>query len=157
MATRRKFICDCSALAASAALVPVSALAAPQQWREVALMDVAFETLAAQVNAQFLLRNATGDTQALELTKAQLSPESGSGGAEDGSNEKFSLLFRGDAIQPLGQNIYTFERAGIGRFEMFLVPVGCADRAHCYYEAVFNRPAPNSREHRQLVARVYSS
>lgn len=157
MATRRKFICDCSALAASAALAPVSVLAAPQKWRKMALAEVAFETLAAQVNGRFLLRNANGDAQALEMTKAQWSPESHSHGAEDGGNEKFSLLFRGDLSQPIGQNTYTFERAGIGRFEMFLVPIGCSDGAHCYYEAVFNRPAPESREHRQLLARVHSS
>jgi hypothetical protein len=157
MATRRKFIRDCSALAASAALVPVSVLAAPHKSREVALAEVAFETLAAQVHARFLLRDANGDTQALEMTKAQWSPGSHSRGAGDGGNEKFSLLFRGDARQPLGQNTYALEQAGIGRFELFLVPVGGADGAHCYYEAVFNRPAPESREHRPLVAGAHLS
>jgi hypothetical protein len=157
MATRRKFIRDCSALAASAALVPMSVLAAPQKWREVALEDVAFEALAAEVNGRFQLRTANGDTQALEMTEARLSPESHSRSAGDGGNEKFSLLFRGGASQPLGQNTYTFEHAGIGRFEMFLVPIGCADGAHCYYEAVFNRPAPGFRNGGHLVAQVHSS
>ena len=156
MATRRKFIRDCSTLAASAVLVPVSVLAAPQKWRQVTLADVAFKMLAAQVNTRFLLRNATGDTQVLELTRAELAPQ-GSNRAKDGGNEKFSLFFCGDASQPIGQNTYAFEHTGIGRFEMFLVPIGCADHAHCYYKAVFNRPAPDSHEPGQLVAQSHSS
>ncbi len=61
-------------------------------------------------------------------------------GAEDGQNEKFSLLFRGMNGQALDQDTYLFEHAGIGQFAMFIVPIGAMDTNHDYYEAVFNRP-----------------
>ncbi len=129
------------------------ALAAPRRWREVSLADVAFETLAAQVTSRFLMRNASGDTQSLELIGAE--PTSGDDSlAGEGAVESFSLLFRGDTTSPLSQNTYYFEHARLGRFEMFIVPIGREDRNHCYYEAVFNRPPPESRGHGRFVARL---
>ena len=145
MDTRRRFIRDCSTIAASAALLPAAVMAAPRRWREVSLADVAFGILAAQVNSRFLLRNAAGEAQSLELIQAE-STAGNSGLAHDGGLEKFSLLFRGTAAQPLGQDTYFFEHARLGRFQMFIARIGCENRSHCYYEAVFHRPAPESRQ-----------
>ena len=153
MGTRRRFIRDCSALTASAAFLPASELAAARPWREVSLADVSFATLAALVNSRFLLRNPNGDAQALELIEVEPTPGHDSF-AGDGGMETFSLLFRGDAVRPLGQNTYSFEHARIGRFEMFIVPIGREDRSHCHYEAVFIRPSPEPAARGRLTARL---
>jgi len=119
-------------------------MAAPRLWREVSLGDVSFGALAAQINSRFLVRDANGAVQALELVEAELA--SGNGGfTSDEGVESFSLQFRGDATRPLEQNTYIFEHPGIGRFEMFIVPIGREDRMGCCYEAIFNRPPPESR------------
>ena len=77
--------------------------------------------------------------------------------ASDEGGEKFSLLFRGDAIRPLGQNTYAFEHARIGRFEMFIVPIGREDQGQCHYEAVFHRSPPESRARGRFLARLRTS
>jgi hypothetical protein len=61
--------------------------------------------------------------------------------AEDARNERFTLLFRGPAHQPLPQDSYTFQHPRIGRLDTFIVPTLCTeDTTHCYYLAVFNYP-----------------
>ncbi|HWY78167.1 MAG TPA: hypothetical protein VN281_21305, partial [Verrucomicrobiae bacterium] len=60
--------------------------------------------------------------------------------AADARNERFSLLFSGPLNRTLLQGSYIFEHLGIGRFEMFIVPVGPDSTNPRYYEAVFNRP-----------------
>ena len=130
-------------------------MAAPRRWREVSLADVSFATLAAQVNSRFFLPGANGVLQLLELIEAEPAP-GGDSVAEHAGIERFSLIFRGDAVRPLDQNTYSFEHAHLGRFEVFIVPIGCEDRDHCYYEAVFNRPPPDSRAHGRFVARLHN-
>ncbi len=61
--------------------------------------------------------------------------------AEDARNERFCLLFRGPAHQPLAQNTYVFEHPRLGDLALFIVPIGSREGApYCYYEAVFNYP-----------------
>jgi hypothetical protein len=60
--------------------------------------------------------------------------------AADARNERFSLLFSGPLNRLLSQGSYVFEHLGIGRFEMFIVPIGPDTSNPRYYEAVFNRP-----------------
>ena len=131
-------------------------MAAPRRWQAVSLADIAFGTLAAQVNSRFIVRDPNGDAHSLELIRAETAPGGESVASNEGS-EKFSLLFRGDAIRLLGQNTYAFEHARIGRFEMFIVPIGREHRSQCYYEAVFNRPPPESRACGRLMARLRTS
>jgi len=50
----------------------------------------------------------------------------------------FTLLFRGPARPVLAQQIYSFEHDRLGRFDLFIVPVG-QDAQGLAYEAVFNR------------------
>jgi hypothetical protein len=59
--------------------------------------------------------------------------------------ESFSLLFKGPADRMLPQQTYSLENGHIGQVDIFLVPV---DRDHdgIYYEAIFNRMAPGSRD-----------
>jgi hypothetical protein len=134
MGTRRRFIRACSALAASAVLLPVAPLPAARRWQKVSLAGVAFGTLAAQVNSRFFLHHSNGTEQPLVLIGADR--------ADGADFERFSLLFRGNADSLLGQDTYIFEHACLGRFEMFIVPVGRRGKVHCHYEAVFCRPTP---------------
>jgi len=52
--------------------------------------------------------------------------------------EGFSLIFSGGHSQAFGQDSYKIAHPSLGRFEMFLVPVG-PDGPDQRYEAVFNR------------------
>jgi hypothetical protein len=49
----------------------------------------------------------------------------------------FSLIFRGPEQQVLPQRLYRFDLAEIGKFEIFLVPVGPDGQGFCY-QALFN-------------------
>jgi len=113
-------------------------MAMPRRWREVSLANIGFGVLAALVRTTFVVRDANGGAQALELVGA----ERASG--DDGGTESFSLVFRGETTRALGQNTYAFDHSRLGRFEMFIVPVGRENQDGCYYEAVFNRTPPES-------------
>jgi len=56
--------------------------------------------------------------------------------APTGGRAPFSILFRGPAAPILPQRIYAVEHETLGRFELFLVPLG-PDDAGARYEAVF--------------------
>ena len=114
----------------------------------MSLGEIAFGTFAAQVHSRFLLRQANGESQSLKLIEAEM-VSSADDVAGDQGVERFSLLFRGDAARPLGQNTYSFEHARLGCFEMFIVPIGREDRNHCHYEAVFNRRLPEFMANQQ--------
>ena len=97
------------------------------------------------------------DSRTIELRLVGAKPtapsRSASMNSEDASNEKFSLLFSGPAGEPLSQDTHNFEHLRIGRFQMFIGPVGPREPGHRYYEAVFNRPVPG-REPVRIVAGV---
>ena len=54
------------------------------------------------------------------------------------TGEGFSLLFAGVLTERFPQATYTVDHSTLGRFDMFLVPVGPAGQDQ-RYEAVFNR------------------
>jgi hypothetical protein len=58
-------------------------------------------------------------------------------GEESEGGRPFSVVFRGSADVALPQRTYRMEHAGIGAFEIFLVPIG-PDEKGPRYEAVFN-------------------
>jgi hypothetical protein len=58
-------------------------------------------------------------------------------GEEPGGGRPFSVVFRGSGNVALPQRTYRMEHAGIGEFEIFLVPIG-PDEKGPRYEAVFN-------------------
>ena len=68
------------------------------------------------------------DTELIEISEAEAGP-----GA---SRAPFSLVFRGPREIVLPQRIYALEHAELGRFEIFLVPIG-PDEVGMRYEAVF--------------------
>ena len=144
--TRRQFLVNCSALAVTASITPV-AFGSPLRGREAPLESIGPADFARQLNSAFVVRPAQGVPIELALVEFRPLPNSKrtSPNAEDAQNEKFALLFRGTPASPLAQNSYPFEHQRLGRFVMFIVPIGCMDQSHCYYEAIFNRPARASQ------------
>jgi hypothetical protein len=140
MATRREFLLNCSALAATAALAPAGALAARPRSRHVHLDDISVSAFATQLNTRFLVRDAAGAVMALVL--ASVEPfDSGADAAPmiaGAPFENFSLYFVGDSS--LRQGTYSFEHTEIGQFELFVVPVGRSNEISFVCQAVFARP-----------------
>jgi hypothetical protein len=139
--TRRDFLRNGAVFAVTAAVAPVTAFAGRLRLRDVSLDNISVAALADQLNTSFIVRDTVGRMIRVQL--AAIEPADLSTSATDESYERFSLLFVGSISQPLLQNTYIFEHARIGRFEMFIVPVGRADATYRFYEAVFNRPTPN--------------
>ena len=143
MTTRRKFILQCSAVAAVAAVPSVSGLISSHSLAEVSLNQIGFADFARLIGTHFEVRHNESKIQ-LELSEASAGSRhvtSGSAVGEIG-HEEFSLIFRGRGDQPLGQMCYPFEHGKIGRFVMFIVPVGEPEAItdSRSYQAVFNRP-----------------
>ena len=103
--------------------------------------QIGLEDFARQLNSPFLVHTERSSVK-LVLIEVQAAPvfPSDSPHAEDAQNEKFTLRFRGAPGSPPAQDTYWFEHQRIGNFAMFIVPIGCLDERHCYYEAIFNRP-----------------
>jgi hypothetical protein len=80
------------------------------------------------------------NTVELELSEvnALLNPGSVRATANQPSQESFSLIFHGPKDRFLPQRMYTFEHDRIGRFELFIVPIGQKPGLF-QYQAVFNR------------------
>jgi hypothetical protein len=147
MPTRRKFLRDCSLVAASAAWVP--AALARNSGLPIAFMDnPGFEQFAQQVNSPFIVR-AGWEVAILTLVEAQIFSAASAAG-EDAGNEKFSLLFRSPLQPALAQDTYPFEHSRLGRLSIFIVPAVGADRQHRYYAAIFDRPKNPANLARQL-------
>ena len=68
------------------------------------------------------------EVELVEVSKGESSPK----------QEYFSLFFRGPLDQFLSQRSYQVEHEKLGRFDLFLVPIG-KDAEGFHYEAVFNR------------------
>jgi hypothetical protein len=77
------------------------------------------------------------DTMELELYEATPPRTTPTGGATGAVYESFSLLFLGPADRLLPQRIYAFECEPLGRFDLFIVPIG-RDDTGVRYEAAFN-------------------
>ncbi len=110
----------------------------------MALDDLSFAALAAQLNTWFNLYPAPQTCLKLQLIEATLGPEAlwpgGGPGMQPVRYERFSLVFAGPLQPVLEQGIYPLEHPVLGRCEMFIVPVLSRDQARIHYQAVFNRP-----------------
>jgi len=143
MTTRRRFLRDSSLWAAVAALTPAGALAGPMRNRTISLDQVRVGAFAAHLATPFWVLPNQGPATRLELVAVQPSPPPGDpvqAAAPDAWNEKFTLWFRGLPSQPLEQDTYVFDHSRIGRFAMFIVPMGSTEAGYPLYEAIFNRP-----------------
>ena len=142
MRTRRKFLLNCSAVVVTASVTPAGVFGASHRLLEIPLEQIAFATFAGHLNATFDVQSGTESAVGLQLVDASPTPAPPAElpSALDAANEKFSLLFSGPLTQPLEQDTYWFECQTIGRFAMFIVPIGSTETTQLYYEAVFNRP-----------------
>src|SRR5207247_2391138 len=100
MSTRREFLLNCAALAATAALAPATALATGPRLRDVSLENISAGVLAQQLNTYFIARDNPGGAVALQLAAVQPSEtghgETVSAAAAGEPYESFSLFFVGD-------------------------------------------------------------
>jgi hypothetical protein len=146
VATRRKFLYDCSALMAAALTSPAVVLAGSTASirKQRSLHEIPFSALAGQLNTPFCVRAASGKTIQVTLAEAKMRPENplqpGRRPPWDAGNEKFSLIFSGCRRDLLEQNTYAFEHRKLGGFELFIVPVFTRNRDRIDYQAVVNRP-----------------
>ena len=88
------------------------------------------DTFLAHLNTRFRLSADAADPLEVELVK--VTPLSSPG------HVQFSIQFQGPGDQLLPQRTYSIEHEVLGRFDLFLVPVG-KNASGFEYEAVFNR------------------
>jgi hypothetical protein len=91
-------------------------------------------TFARQLGTTFQVSVAAGNAVVVKLISVR--PLTAVGASPTG--EGFSLVFSGSLSNPFGQDSYRVAHPRLGRFEMFLVPVGPTGHDQ-RYEAVFNR------------------
>src|SRR5579862_543341 len=105
----------------------------------VPLEQLHFEAFAKLLKTTF--RVWIDAQQAVELELSEITPPrmALTGGTNGLRYENFALMFRGPADRLLAQRIYLFESTQLGRFELFIVPVG-RDANGAQYQATFNRP-----------------
>jgi len=104
----------------------------------VPLEQMGFQYFASLVKTRFRVWIDAHDSIDLELSEITPPRVSSTGGARNLTYENFALEFLGPAEPVLTQRIYWFESAPIGRFELFIVPVG-RDPSGTRYQATFNR------------------
>ncbi len=95
-------------------------------------------TFSPYLNETFRVR--LGSAEVIELDLAEISaarPAVAQAAATHGRRAPFSLFFRGPMQPTMPQRIYTLEHPELGRFDLFLVPIG-PDGTGMRYEAVFN-------------------
>ncbi len=95
-------------------------------------------TFSPYLNQKFRVR--LGSAEVIELDLAEISaarPAVAQAAATHGRRVPFSLFFRGPMQPIMPQRIYTLEHPKLGRFDLFLVPIG-PDGTGMRYEAVFN-------------------
>jgi hypothetical protein len=133
----------CSTAALTATVFPAAAMASSSLRGTVELSAIQYASFARQAGTLFHVLDESGVGVFLRLIEVKAfvpANESADANADDARNERFSLLFSGPLNRTLSQGSYVFEHLGIGRFEMFIVPVGPDSSNPHYYEAVFNRP-----------------
>ena len=106
----------------------------------VRLEELSYESLGKLVNTRLQVFIEQEEAVELELYESTPLRIGLAGGTNQKVYESFSLFLRGPADRVLPQRIYLFECDQLGRFEMFIVPIG-RDEQGAKYEAAFNRPA----------------
>jgi hypothetical protein len=91
------------------------------------------------LNTRFRLRLNPTEEIEWELVQATPGRTTSQSGASATQYESFSLLFHGPESRFVPQGIRTFEHPQLGRFDLFIVPVG-KEGGMIQYQAVFNRP-----------------
>jgi hypothetical protein len=97
------------------------------------------EIFSPLVQSQFKVQVSPTQTAALELVSASEIKSPGLAG--NLVQEAFSLLFAGPENQWLAQGSYLFAHERLGKFILFIVPVG-KQAGLIQYQAVFNQVRP---------------
>jgi hypothetical protein len=95
------------------------------------MADLTHEEFSKHLNTKFGIRVSEDQAIEAELTEVSeflISPR----------QERFSLVFRTSNEFIVGQGLYRLEHAGMGPFDLFIVPIE-RDETGTSYEAVFNR------------------
>lgn len=104
------------------------------------LDSLSLEQFTSQVNTRFILRRE--DDEGIELVLVEAAPSRSMAAARAAGvplrQEMFHLHFRGPSAPVLPQSLYRLEHENLGRFAIFLVPIGHGPEG-VVYEAVFNR------------------
>lgn len=103
----------------------------------IMLKDVTVSVFEECVGSAFRIHADSGSSVDAELIEATPLGSRCDGCGAVAQREAFSIVFRGPAEPVLPQKIYTLEHAKLGRFDLFLVPIG-PDSSGMRYEAVFN-------------------
>jgi hypothetical protein len=90
------------------------------------------------LNTPFSVNADSGGAIELQLIEITAGPAAASSGPDAVRYESFSLLFHGPANRFLPQKTYSFDHPQIGKFALFIVPVG-KEGDQFKYQAVFNR------------------
>jgi hypothetical protein len=104
----------------------------------VPLDQISYENFAGLVNTDFHVWIDAQHSVPLKLSEITPRQVIATGGSKGVSYESFALLFLGSAEQVWPQQIYGLESAALGRFELFIVPIG-RDANGTRYQAAFNR------------------
>lgn len=108
-------------------------------------------TFTPYVDTEFRVYSKSSKATAVTLSKIEDFPDS-QDALKAFEGECFSLQFAGSANKRFGQKTYEVEHASLGKFHLFLVPVGMRRaRGEVSYEAVFNH------RHQPLSAPTASS
>jgi len=146
MATsRRKFI-KAGTLGVLCAGIPIKAVArevldVPSGTATAAGVDEALPRLdmqafSQQLKTEFRIKHRNAKTVNVKLVEVKdLRPAAG---MLTHSKECFSVVFHSSQRPALRQETYAVEHGSLGKFSLFLVPVGM-NKDGQYYEAVFNR------------------
>ncbi len=136
--SRREFIKAASVSLASGVLLAIGG----QQLMDQRLPQISGWALqrsmfARHLNETFQVRQGAA-TLPLQLVDVRDLPAIGRTRTSEELEQSFALLFRGSGNAMLNQGTYSFERAGIESFLLFIVPMRAEEGAR-YYEAIFNR------------------
>jgi hypothetical protein len=97
------------------------------------------EAFARELNTKFSFSHPEIPAATLQLVKVNdLTPSEGRPSASATGKECFSAVFLGSKNTSLRQETYSVTHSSLGKFELFVVPVGDNLKGQ-HFEAVFNR------------------
>jgi hypothetical protein len=136
--SRREFIKAAGVTLASGVLLAIGGRLL-MDWRlpQVSGWALRRSTFASHLNETFQVRQGAA-TLPLQLVDVRDLPAIGRARTSEELEQSFALLFRGSGAVLLNQGTYTFERAEIESYSLFIVPMR-AEEGASYYEAIFNR------------------
>lgn len=99
-------------------------------------------TFAPYVNTEFSVR--LDATRVSKITLVEVKDYASASNQEATGEECFSLFFTAPSSRSFAQNTYEVEHAALGKFSLFLVPVGMRSGGKQKFEAAFNRCNQNT-------------